>query len=337
MTCPSRIVSAAFAASCVATIVLASTAHAAGRAGDDAAVQPLAAEIATIAIARIAEVRELVGTARARNTATVAAQIFGTIVEVNVRAGETVRAGQAMARLEDRALAAEYQRAEADRRRYQALLEKAAATRAEYEAVLARYRVAEAALSHARVTAPMDGIVAKRLVDPGDMAEPGKPLFVVEQGGAFRFETEVPERIGTSIKEGDLVHVHIDSSGEDCAGTVAELVPAADPVTRGFAAKIDLDCRQPLRSGAFGRVRLEVEGREAVVVPARALHQTGQLTYVFVEESGHARMRLVRTGLSREDGTVEILAGLAAGDRVVVSANGELVDGRPLTAVERPQ
>jgi len=296
--------------------------------------RPVAVQTAIVAIERVAEVREVTGTVRARNTATVAAQIIGTVIEVAVHAGATVKAGQLLARLDDRASAAEYQRAQADRRRYEALLARQAATRAEYEEVMARYQTAEAAWSHTRVTAPMDGILAARLVDPGDMAEPGKPLFIVEQAGSFQLVTEVPERIASSVAEGNTVQVHIDASAEDCTGTVAELVPAADPVTRGFAAKIDLACRQPLRSGTLGRVRFEVSSRDALVVPAAAVHQIGQLTYVFVIDADHARMRLVRTGRSRSDGAVEILAGLAAGDRIVIGADAEIVDGSPVTATE---
>lgn len=295
--------------------------------------QPVAVEVVAIGLRPVAEMRELVGTVRARTSATIAAQVMGTVTEVAVRAGDRVAAGQELARIRDKASSAEYDRAAADLRRYEKLLAGQAVTRAEYEAVLARYRVAEAAVGHARVVAPIDGIVAQRLVDPGDLAAPGKPLLVVEQLGDWRLEAEVPERLRSLIAEGDTLPVRIDASGEECRGTVAELIPAADPMTRSFTSKIDLACAGPLRSGVFGRVRLPVGERESIVVPSAAVRERGQLSYVFVDQQGRARMRLVRTGAVVND-SVEVLSGLEPGDRVVVAADGELVDGRPLTVSE---
>jgi RND family efflux transporter MFP subunit len=295
--------------------------------------QPVAVDVVAVGLRPVAETRELVGTVRARTSATVAAQVMGTVTEVAVRAGDRVSAGQELARIRDRASSAEYDRAAADLRRYEKLLAKQAVTRAEYEAVLARYRVAEAAVGHARVVAPIDGIVAQRLVDPGDLAAPGKPLLVVEQLGDWRLEAEVPERLRSLIAEGDTLAVRIDASGEECRGTVAELIPAADPTTRSFTSKIDLACAEPLRSGVFGRALLPVGERESIVVPSAAVRERGQLSYVFVDQDGRARMRLVRTGTVAND-SVEILSGLESGDRVVVAADGELVDGRPLTVRE---
>lgn len=313
-------------------MALACAAAAAGAEDPERAIE---VEAQTVALQPLAETRELPGTVRARTSATIAAQVMGTVTDVAVRAGDKVAAGQELARIRDRAAAAELERARAELRRYEALLAKQAVTRAEHEAVLARFRVAEAAAGHARVVAPIAGIVAQRLVDPGDLASPGKPLLVLEQTGGWRLEAEVPERLGDLIAEGDALAVRIDASGEQCAGTVAEVMPAADPSTRSFTIKIDLECRQSLRSGSFGRALLPLGERSAIAVPATAVRERGQLTYVFVVDDGRARMRLVRTG--RLDGaSVEILSGLAAGDRVVVAAAGELSDGQPLRVAERP-
>jgi membrane fusion protein, multidrug efflux system len=293
--------------------------------------EPLAVRTHTVELQPVAETRELVGTVRARTSATVAAQVMGTVTEVAVRAGETVTAGQELARIRDRAAAAELERAAAELRRYDALLAKQAVTRAEHEAVVARYRTAAAAVAHTRVLAPIAGVVTQRLVEPGDLAAAGRPLLVIEQVGGWRLEVEVPERHADLIAEGDSLAVRIDASGEECAGTVAEVTPAADPTTRGFTVKIDLDCRQPVRSGFFGRALLRLGERRSIVVPVGAVRERGQLNYVFVAEDGRARMRLVRTGRVH-GGSVEILSGLEPGDRVVVSAAGEPSDGRPLTA-----
>lgn len=314
-------------------LAFAAAAALAGAAEDPE--RPLEVRAQSVALQPLAETRELPGTVRARTSATVAAQVMGTVTEVAVRAGDRVAAGQELARIRDRAAAAELERASAELRRYDALLARQAVTRAEHEAILARYRIAEAAAGHARVVAPIAGIVAQRLVDPGDLAAPGKPLLVVEQADGWRLEAAVPERLGDLIAEGDRLAVRVDASGELCAGTVAEVMPAADPATRSFTVKIDLDCREPLRSGSFGRALLRLGERPAIAVPVAAVRERGQLSYVFVVDDDRARMRLVRTG--RIDGeTVEILSGLEPGDRVVVSSGGEVSDGRPLRVVEQP-
>ena len=142
-------------------------------------------------IQRVPDIYEAVGTVRAKLTATVSAKMMATIQEVLVRAGDPVRRGQELARLDDRDLRAEYERAKADFARSKALLEKQAATPSEFDAVQSRYRVAEANLSYTSITAPFDGVVGQKLCDAGDLAAPGKALFLVEQPTDFRLETQV--------------------------------------------------------------------------------------------------------------------------------------------------
>ena len=136
---------------------------------------------------------------------------------------------------------------------YKALLESQAATPAEFDAVQSRYRVAEANVSYASITAPFDGVVGQKLCEVGDLASPGKALFVVEQPTDFRLEAQVPERLASAVGVGNSVRVLIDATGDDCAGTVAEVDPVGDPSIRSFLVKIDLQCSKPLKSGMFGR------------------------------------------------------------------------------------
>ncbi len=280
----------------------------------------------TAALKSVPDIHEVVGTVRPKLAATVSAKVMASIEQIPVTAGDTVTAGQLLAKLDDRDLRAEFERAQADYNRFKALLDKQAATRAEFDAVQSRYRVAETALSYATLTAPFTGVVAQKLCDAGDMAAPGKPLFVIEQAGAFRLEAQVPDRFAEAVVVGKSANVVVDATGEKCAGPIAEVVPAADPATRSFLVKIDLDCRQPLRSGMFGRAQLLIGERTAIFVPKSALHERGQLTYLFVVTDGQAQMRLVKPGKEYLD-AVEILSGLEPGEKVVVRAEAELNDG----------
>jgi multidrug efflux system membrane fusion protein len=276
-------------------------------------------------LTRTPDIAEVVGTVRPKLYAEVSAKITAAVLEIPVKDGEPVGTGQLLAKLDSRDLQAEFDRAKADFDRYKTLLAQQAATPAEFESVQSRYRVAEAALSYAQITAPFDGVVVRKLVDVGDQASPGKPLFIVEQPFDYRLEANVPERFSVGV--GAKLYVVIDATGEKCEGVVGEVIPAADPVTRSFLVKIDLQCRQGLKTGMFGRAQLMLGERFAMFVPKIAVHERGQLTYIFVVHDGRAQMRLVKTGKSYLD-AVEILSGLQTGERVVVA--GEVADGQPV-------
>lgn len=279
-----------------------------------------------ITLQRTPDVHEVVGTVRAKQSAAVSARVAGRVEQVGAQDGDTVTTGQILALLDDRELRAEFQRAKADYERSRKLLDEKSATQSEVDAVEARFRVAEAALTHTRILAPFDGVVARKLCEVGDMATPGKALFVVDRSAAMRFEAQVPERLTGPVAVGKSAHVRIDATGEKCVGTVAEIVPAADPVTRTVLVRFDLDCRRTVRSGMFGRAEILVGERPAVFVQRDSVRQRGQLTFVHVIADGRAQMRLVKTG--REySGMVEVVAGLQPGERIVTQAEGELTDG----------
>jgi len=279
-------------------------------------------------ITRTPNVVEVVGTVRAKLNATVAAQITAAVREVAVKAGDFVAAGQLLAKLDDRDLRAEFDRAKAAYDRYKTLLDKQAATRAEFETVESRYKIAEANLSYVQLVAPFDGQITGKSCDVGDLATPGKPLFTLDQPTEYRLEVNVPESQAAGVGVGKSIYCVIEATGEKCEGQVDELLPASDPVTRTVLAKIALKCRQPLKSGMFGRAQLLLGERFAIFVPKSAVHERGQLTSVFVADAGHARMRLVRTGKAYLD-AVEILAGIQPGERVIVT--GEVSDGQPVS------
>jgi RND family efflux transporter MFP subunit len=186
--------------------------------------------------------------------------------------------------------------------------------------------------SFAHITAPFDGVVTEKMVEPGNMAAPGTPLMRLEARG-FRLEVRVDEsRIG-QIAPGDVVPVSLDSGTgggvSNVNGTVAEIGRAVDADARAFLVKITLPETAGLRSGMFGRAHFSGQARRALMVPAGALVHRGQMTSVFVVEKGIARVRLVNVS-----GT-EVLAGLSESDVVIVAAPPGLTDGRRVVAGDR--
>jgi len=190
---------------------------------------------------------------------------------------------------------------------------------------------AEVMRGYAEIHAPFAGIVTEKPVEPGAMAIPGTPLLTVEKSGALRLETPVEESFLPSIRIGQAVTVTLDSLDHTLEARVSEIGPLVDPASRAFLVKIDLPNLPRLRSGMFGRAKFSRGARPALVVPIAAVSEQGQLESVIVVEDGSAHTRLVTLGEKQGD-TVEILSGLAAGERVVSPRSMTLADGARVEA-----
>lgn len=180
-----------------------------------------------------------------------------------------------------------------------------------------------------RITAPFDGVVTEKLVNVGDMATPGLPLLRLEDTRGYRLDVRLDESQAARLDNGSPIDVVLDGTAAPVSGRVAEVSRAIDAGSRSFLVKVDLPSGTAVRSGAFGRARLPGATRAALVVPAEAIVRHGQVTSVFVADGGHARLRLVRL-----QGT-EVLAGLAAGDRVIVAPPAALADGRAIAGGDK--
>jgi RND family efflux transporter MFP subunit len=190
-------------------------------------------------------------------------------------------------------------------------------------------RTAAVSLSYSTIAAPFDGLVTIRHSEPGNMASPGLPLVTIEALDGFRLEFQTDENRARALRTGDEVAVERDKGEGRAAmtGRIIEIAPAIDPVSRAFTVKVAIPQDASVRSGMFARARVRTGVDDTLVVPADAVVRRGQLAFVFVVEAGgHARMRAVRLG-RRADDAVEILAGVAAGETVVIAPPSRLIDG----------
>lgn len=199
------------------------------------------------------------------------------------------------------------------------------------EAAQAGARAARVAETYAVLTAPFDGIVTERSVDPGNLATPGVPLMTVEDTRRFRIEASVDAGRAAQVRVGSSASVQIEGVGTLGAGTVAEVHEAVDPTSHAFIVKVDLPSTSGLRSGLFGRVTFSSAPKPGVAVPESAVVRRGQLSMVYVDDAGRARLRMVHTG-APAGGRVAILAGLHTGDRVIVNPPPALPDGAAVAA-----
>ncbi len=287
---------------------------------------------------------ELVATIEPVLKAAIAAKVTGTVTELPVRLGSRVSRGDLLLRISAEEISARVMQAQAQlaqaRRNYERerkLLKKKATTPETVKSMKDMLAVAEAAfdeaktmLGYTRITAPFDGVITRKMVNSGDLATPGTPLLRLENDGELQAVAAVPETLLNKIHEGDLLQVVVPSAGLRIQGTVAEIAPAADPASRTAPVKVGVAHDPALRTGQFARVILPVDQATTLLVPVSAVVTFGQMDKVFVVEEGRARLRLVRTG-SRSNDSVEILAGLTPGDRVIISNNKLLVSGQPVT------
>jgi len=286
---------------------------------------------------------EVIGTVRARDTVEISSTVMGKIAELHCTLGARVKAGDVIAQLSVQELAARLDQARAtlaqaelELGRTTKLRTSGATTGAEYDAALSRQRIAQAAQAeavtmagYAAVHAPFSGIVTAKRANQGDMAMPGRPLCVVEDLGALRFEATVPESLARAFAQAQAIQVRLDAAGPTLTTTVAEVSPNAEATSRTVLVKLALPRDPRLRAGAFGRAIVPTNQVRALTVPARAVVRNGQLEAVYVVGDGAARMRLVRTGRSADD-RIELVSGLRDGEQVVVDVADVLVDGQPV-------
>ena len=284
--------------------------------------------------------------------------LMGRVEEVLVQEGDRVAKGHTLARIQSKDVAARVAQAEAgvaaalamERNaklmldRMERLRSRDAASQknlddavAGHDSALAHLRAAEkeveaarVALSHAEVRAPFPGLVVRKLVENGDMAAPGMPLFVIEDVSRVKVEAQVPESAALRLEVGDVVQVEVQETSLEAR--LAEVIPAADPRSRTFTVRAVLDNPEGrLRSGVFARMRLPGEERPAVRVPESSIVRRGPLAGVFIvrEENATRRSRLRWITLGREsDGQFEALTGLQPGELLVLDPPATLEDGQ---------
>jgi len=286
-------------------------------------------------------VEEVVGTVRSKQHAVVEAKISGRVLEYSATPGTIVKAGDLLARLDVQEIQAKVDQARAmldqaqrDFDRQNQLIASKATTRQDFDTADARVKVSTAAvreaetmMSYAQVTAPFDGVVTRKLADVGDLAMPGKPLLEIEAPTSLRFEADLPEAILDRVKLGEKMTVRLAKVIE---GTVSEISPVADPVSRTFNVKLDLPPTEGLRTGQFGRVSVPVAEVKLLLVPQSAVLKRGQMELIFIAKDGKAALRLVKTGKTLDD-RIEVLSGLEEGEQIIVSDTTQLIDGQPVT------
>lgn len=215
-------------------------------------------------------------------------------------------------------------------RRAEAATAQVNALKAQASAMQAQRSGARAMLGYTRIAAPFAGVITARMADPGAMAAPGMPLLQIDSTGALELQTTIPESLIAGVKKGMKIAVTVDSlNGQHFEGTVAEIVPAADPASHSFLVKIAMPASQSLLAGLSANAEIATGQKQAVLAPRSAIVQRGSLFCAYaLDGSGVAQLRYLTLGSIQGD-QVEVLSGLSGGEKLVENpADRELAGKR---------
>lgn len=283
----------------------------------------------------------------------------GRIVGVYVEAGDHVKRGQLLARIDDSVIVQQVNRLSAtlEQARAQAALSAAEYGRAQgveaagalsaeeiekrratsvtdaanVKVVAAQLAEAEARLARTRISAPVEGTVLTRKAEVGQIANPGgEALLRVASGGEVEMRGQIAEQDLALVKTGQAATVYLTGLARTFTGQVRLLGAIIDPATRLGDIRIQLKPDPALRPGAFARAVVTVEKSQRPVLPQTAVLADAGGTYVLVVNAGNRVERRTVSVANTNDAGVVIGAGLSGSERVVATAAGFLRDGEPV-------
>jgi HlyD family secretion protein len=326
-------------------------------------------EVPTVTVTRVAvsttpTTISIVGTIAARYDMPIGVEgDGGRVAAIYVEAGDHVKSGQVLARLnvsvlqpqvanleagleqaraEAELAQAEYHRAEAvgasgalSAEETQRRKSSAVTAAAKVKVAAALLAEARARLARAEVRAPADGVILTRNVEVGQTASPGgEALFRLSEGGAVELRGQVPEQDLPSLKVGQAVNVLLTGSTRIYPGRVRLLGAVIDPTTRLGMVRVALDADQNLRPGAFARAEVTVSNAERAVLPQTAVLTDDRGSYVLVVDAQNkVARRTVRVSGMVQNG-VTIAGGITSEERVIATAGAFLQEGelvRPIS------
>lgn len=310
---------------------------------------PGGATLAAVARLEVPVVETATGTIESAYRSDVASRLMAKVIEVRISAGQRVRSGETIVVLDDMDLRSRVGQAEAalaqgeatqsqlklELRKIEEAAQANAATEIEVDRAKTRVKEADAnverarravdeatsVLSFATIVSPMDGVVVDKRVQAGDTVVPGQAVASIYDPTRMQLVASVRETMAGGLKVGRPITVRVDALGHACEGTVSEIVPQALAGSRSFQVKVTGPCPEGVYAGMFGRLIVPTGRESALAIPPAAVRRIGQLDVVDVlrsDDPGAVTRRAVRLGRPIGD-MVEVLAGLAEGEQVVVA------------------
>lgn len=330
---------------------------------------PVAVQTATTGGTSInAGVLEASGQVEASQSVNISTRVMGYITQMKVKVGDRVNAGQLLFTVNSNDITAKRAQTDAmiaqaeaaqraaqkDLDRYTALYKQQSASAKELDQVTLQFQSAKAnadaakqmrnevsaQLAYTSVSAPFSGIITQKLADAGSMANPGMPVLTLEQSGNLQVSASIPENQIASVKLGEEVSMSIESVNKTITGKVIQVNPSSQFTGGQYIVKISVPAAEAkqLYAGMYVHLRIPVKGnataaKEAgkILVPTKAIITRDQLSGLYtISSQNTALLRWVRLGATSGD-QVEVLSGLAANETFILSAEGRLYNGAPVT------
>ncbi len=301
--------------------------------------------------------RAATGSLEAETSIMVSTRMMGWVKKIYIQEGRPVHQGDPLISIDDSDLLAKKSQAEAGIKeatavlanaekmavRFQNLYADKSVSKQQLDDVLtgrdraaagldmakAGLREVNVHLSYLDITASSDGIVGRKMIEEGDMANPGMPLLILEQTARMKVVAHVGEKDISKLKLGDEIRVDVTSLDGAIYNTIIEkIIPTANPGSRTYDIETSIPNPEGrLKSGMFARVIYQGPTVPTILVPEAAIVRRGQLTGVWVvRDDNTAHLRWIRLGHELEDG-YEALSGLAGDETIVLSATQPLAEG----------
>jgi RND family efflux transporter MFP subunit len=271
--------------------------------------------------------------------AVIKSTVMEDVVDVLVREGERVSAGDVIIRLDRSNPAAMYNQARAQydnaRRtleRLKPLYKQGAISEQDYDQARSHFEVAEAnweaASAALDLSSPISGVVTDIMVSPGETADPGQALALVASTDQVRVELQLDEAGALEVNEGELVKIESSRNGGVVTGTITSVSMSADLETRLFSAVAVADNPDHLlRAGSYATVWVRTSHSDStVVLPDDVIVSGDDGAMAFVIDEGIANRRKIQLGVTG-DGMVEVTQGISPGEMVVTRGKDNIVDG----------
>lgn len=319
------------------------------------------ADLLRVQRAELTRMLEVSGSLRAVNSAFVKARVAAEVRALSVREGDTVRAGQVLVQLDTTEFDWRLRQAEQQAQAALAQLEIAqrqlvnnkalvaqgfisttalessasgeSAAKATLEAARAAVELARKARADATVTAPIAGQIAQRLVQPGERVPVDARLLEIVDLSRLEIEAAIAPQDIASLRVGAPARLQVDGLAQPLTARVVRISPSAQAGSRTVPAFLSVDAHPALRQGLFVQGAIELERRDALVVPISTLRHDQARPYVVRADGDVARWQQPEFGVRGQAGgqeVIEVRSGLAEGDRVLAGSVGIVRDGAAL-------
>lgn len=301
------------------------------------------------------------GSVEAENSANLSTRMMGHVTKIHVKVGQKVQQGQLLVSVNNADLQAKkaqveasilqaqagFNNAQKDYNRFVNLFAQQSASQKELDDMTARYEMAKASLEAAKqmrnevlaqfayvnITAPFSGVVTQTFVKEGDMANPGMPLVSVEGASNYQVMARISENDIAQIQNGMEVTVLLKSKNTEIKGKVAEVSLSSIHTGGQYLVKINLDkTNAKILPGMHTTVKFPIantakQTSDQILIPTEIIMTQGDLKGIYtVSQQNTAMLRWIRLGRTFGNQT-EVLSGLNADEKYIVSSEGKLFNG----------